>query len=153
MPRIPAAFQNYDVYIQNSLRAGVRSTDLVMGFFKSGKDAETVRQRALANFPNASVITAAGSVQQAVAATPPAAPAAESPAAAAPSVPVAQPQVETTVADADGQGAALLAKAQTAFSERRYQDTVDATNQALMLPPNPATPAADGCAQVVEALA
>jgi tetratricopeptide (TPR) repeat protein len=142
MPRIPAAFQNYDVYTQNSERAGVKSTDLVMGFFKSEKDAEAVRKRALANFPAASVMTVAASAQQAVAPAPPAALAAGAPVVAAPAVPTVQPQVETNVADVDGQGAALLAKAQAAFNERRYQDTIDATNQALMLPPNPATPAA-----------
>jgi tetratricopeptide (TPR) repeat protein len=142
MPRIPSAFQNYDVYTQNSVRAGVNSTDLLMGFFKTEKDAEAVRKRALANFPDASVVTLAASVQQASATAPAAAAAAETPVAAAPAAPAVQPQVETNVADADGQGAALLAKAQTAFNERRYQDTIDATNQALMLPPNPATPAA-----------
>ena len=156
MPRIPAAFQNYDVYTQNSERAGVKSTDLVMGFFKSEKDAEAVRKRALANFPGASVLTVAASAQQAVVAAPAAVLAAEAPSvpvSAAPAVPAVQPQVETNVADVDGQGAALLAKAQAAFNERRYQDTIDTTNQALMLPPNPATPAAQELiAQAWEAL-
>jgi tetratricopeptide (TPR) repeat protein len=161
VPRIPAAFQNYDVYTQNSLRGGVKVTDLVMGFFKSEKDADVARKRALANFPNASVMTVTSSAQQAApvaTAAPAVASIADAPVAAAagaaaqvatvpaapvvPSVPGPQPQVETNVADVDGQGAALLAKAQTAFTERRYQDTIDATNQALMLPPNPATPAA-----------
>jgi tetratricopeptide (TPR) repeat protein len=113
-----------------------------MGFFKTEKDAEAVRKRALANFPDASVVSLAASLQQAAATAPPAAAAVETPVAAAPAAPAVQPQVETNVADADGQGAALLIKAQTAFNERRYQDTIDATNQALMLPPNPATPAA-----------
>jgi tetratricopeptide (TPR) repeat protein len=142
MPRIPSAFQNYDVYTQNSVRAGGNSTDLLMGFFKTERDAEAVRKRALANFPDASVVSLAASLQQAAATAPPAAAAVETPVAAAPAAPAVQPQVETNVADADGQGAALLIKAQTAFNERRYQDTIDATNQALMLPPNPATPAA-----------
>ena len=145
MPRIPSAFQNYDVYTQNSMRAGVKSTDLVMGFFKSEKDAEAVRKRALANFPDAIVVSVASSAQQAVQAdsATPAAPAdAQAPVAAAPVASGPQPKVETDVADLDGQGAALLAKAQTAFNERRYQDAIDATNQALMLPPNPATPSA-----------
>ncbi len=137
MPRIPAAFQNYDVYTQNSVRDGAQSVDLVMGFFKSEKDAEAVRKRALAHFPGARVMTMASSAQQAAAP----APVAESAAPVA-AVDGPQPQVETNVADADGQGEALLAKAQAAFQEGRYQDTIDATNQALMLPPNPATPAA-----------
>ncbi len=144
MPRIPAAFQNYDVYTQNSLRGGVKNTDLVMGFFKSEKDAEAVRKRALANFPEAKVLTLASSVQQAAGVSPaptiePASGAAETPVNTAPAV---QPQVETNVADVDGEGAALLQKAQSAFNEHRYQDAIDATNQALMLPPNPYTPAA-----------
>jgi tetratricopeptide (TPR) repeat protein len=145
MPRIPAAFQNYDVYTQNSLRGGVKSTDLVMGFFKSEKDAEAVRKRALANFPEANVLNVASSAQQVApvaSATPQVENAAVVPAAAVSSAPGPQPQVETNVADVDGQGAALLAKAQTAFDAHRYQDAIDATNQALMLPPNPSTPAA-----------
>ena len=145
MPRIPSTFQNYDVYTQNSMRAGVKSVDLVMGFFKSEKDAEAVRKRALASFPDASVVSVASSAQQAVqadSATRAAPTDAQAHVAAAPVAPSPQPKVETDVADLDGQGAALLAKAQTAFSERRYQDALDATNQALMLPPNPSTPAA-----------
>jgi tetratricopeptide (TPR) repeat protein len=145
MPRIPADFQNYDVYTQSSLRSGVKSTDLLMGFFKSERDAEVVRKRALAAFPDASVVTAAASAQLAattVAAASTAENVAPAPVASAPVAPGPQPQVETNVADLDGQGAALLAKAQTAFNERRFQDAIDATNQALMLPPNPSTPAA-----------
>jgi tetratricopeptide (TPR) repeat protein len=53
-----------------------------------------------------------------------------------------QPQIETAVGDVDGQGEALLAKGRSAFNERRFQDAIDATNQALMLPPNPSSPAA-----------
>lgn len=55
---------------------------------------------------------------------------------------VSAPQVETTVGDVDGQGEQLLEKARQAFSAQRFQDAVDAANQALMLPPNPFTPAA-----------
>ena len=54
----------------------------------------------------------------------------------------ATPQVETKVVDVDGQGEQLLEKARQALSARRFQDAVDASNQALMLPPNPFTPAA-----------
>lgn len=141
MPRIPAVFQNYEVYTQNTQGSSGNTVDLVLGFFKTEKDAQAVRQRALPNFPTASVITTARSVEQAAAA--PAAPVAPLPGAPAPAqAPGPQPQVEVNVADVDGQGAALLAKAQTAFNEARYQDAVDASNQALMLPPNPSTPAA-----------
>ena len=142
IPRISAAFQNYDVYTQTSERGGVKTTDLVMGFFKSEKDAEAVRKRALSNFPNASVTSTANSVAQAAVANPPLPAASDTPLTTVAAPPGPQPQVETNVADVDGQGAALLSKAQTAFNERRFQDTIDATNQALMLPPNPATPAA-----------
>ncbi len=124
VPRLPAVFQSYEVYTQNTLRGGVASVDLLLGYFKTEQDAQTVRQRALASFPNASVVTLERADAQ----------------AAAPAAP--SPQVEVNVADADGQGAALLAKAQAAFKEARYQEAVDACNQALMLPPNPSTPAA-----------
>jgi tetratricopeptide (TPR) repeat protein len=132
--RVPVEFQNYEVYTQNALRNGASSTDLVLGFFKTERDAQAVRQRALANFPTASVVAMARSLEQA------AAPVAQ-PSDAAPAAPAPQPQVEVNVADVDGQGAALQAKAQTAFNQARYQDAVDASNQALMLPPNPSTPA------------
>lgn len=143
LPRIPAAFQNYDVYTQTTERNGVKVTDLLMGFFKSEEDAETVRKRALANFPQASVMTLAGSSQEAALVPAPITGAAEAPAVTGTAAtPAPQPQVETNVADVDGQGAALLARAQTAYDEHRYQDAIDTTNQALMLPPNPATPEA-----------
>ena len=133
-PRIPAAFQNYEVFTQSGPNA---SFDLLLGYFKTAQDAEAVRQRALDRFPAASVQSAAP-----VAATAPAV-------ASVPTVPSTstataptQAQVEVNVSDVDGQGAALLAKGQQALSERRYQDAVDVFNQALMLPPNPSTPAA-----------
>jgi len=122
-PRIPAEFQNYEVFTQASERAGVKGTDLVLGYFKNAQDAQTVMDRAQRVFPGASV--------QAVAS--------EKVAAAAPQ---RMPQVEVNVSDVDGQGAALLAKGRQAYDDRQYQQAVDALNQALMLPPNPSTPAA-----------
>jgi tetratricopeptide (TPR) repeat protein len=137
LPRIPAVFQNYEVTTQNATRNGAASVDLVLGYFKTEKDAQMVRQRALAAFPKAGVLAVASPTE-------PVAPVAvaAAPAGVAAATPAAQPQVEINVADADGQGAELLAKAQTAYKEGRYQDAVDASNQALMLPPNPSTPAA-----------
>ncbi|RFO95380.1 hypothetical protein DIC66_18635 [Rhodoferax lacus] len=137
MPRIPAEFQNYDVYTQPSERAGVKRVDLVLGFFKTQQDAQAVRQRALERFPQAAVLSLAEAAAKAAPAA--AAPVAAASVAAAPSV---QPQIETAVSDVDGQGEALLAKGRSAFAERRFQDAIDATNQALMLPPNPSSPAA-----------
>lgn len=139
MPRIPAEFQNYDVYTQAAQHTGVTGVDLVMGFFKTEQDAQAVRQRALASFPGATVLNLANAAQPAVA---PVAAAPVGGTSNAPAVPAAQPQIETAVSDVDGQGAALLAKAGAAFNEKRYQDAIDTTNQALMLPPNPASPAA-----------
>jgi tetratricopeptide (TPR) repeat protein len=136
MPRIPAAFQNYEVYTQNSQREGVPSVDLLLGFFKSERDAQTVRRSALPIFAGAQVLSTAQSLVQAAAKS--AAPA-EAVAANLPAGP--QPQVDVTVSDTDGQGAALLAKAQAAYDAGRFQEAVDASNQALMLPPNPFTPA------------
>jgi hypothetical protein len=138
MPRIPAEFQNYDVYTQAAEHAGVAGTDLVMGFFKTEKDAQAVRQRALTSFPAAAVLSLAEPIAPVSVAAAVAAVGASSGSA----VPAAQPQIETNVSDVDGQGEALLAKARAAFNERRYQDAIDATNQALMLPPNPSSPAA-----------
>jgi tetratricopeptide (TPR) repeat protein len=142
-PRVPAAFQNYEVFTQNQERDGVPTVDLVLGYFKTAQDAETVRQRALGSFPSARVQSLATA-----ASGPPATPPTPIPATAA-----VVPQVETQVADVDGQGAALLAKARLALNERRLQDAVNASNQALMLPPNPSTPEAQELiGQVWEAL-
>jgi tetratricopeptide (TPR) repeat protein len=149
MPRIPADFQNYEVYTQNVVRNGADSTDLMLGFFKTEKDAQVVRWRALSSFSTAVVVPVERAPEQASAATVATAAtaatvtaASPTPADAKPADPGPQPQVEVNVADVDGQGAALQAKAQTAFNESRFQDAVDASNQALMLPPNPSTPAA-----------
>ncbi|NVO06171.1 MAG: tetratricopeptide repeat protein [Rhodoferax sp.] len=129
MPRIPAAFQNYEVFTQNQQRAGAPEVDLVLGYFKTAQDAEAVRQRALGSFPAARLQRLPDA--PALATAPPAAPA----------VP-ATATVQTTVGDVDGQGEQLLQKARQAFDARRFQEAVDACNQALMLPPNPFTPAA-----------
>ena len=133
MPRIPAAFQNYEVYTQNSQRDGVPSVDLLLGFFKSERDADAVRRSALPTFASAQVLSTAQSLEQAAPKVAPSDVAAASQGAGA------QPQVEVMVSDADGQGAALLARAQAALDAGRFQDAVDASNQALMLPPNPST--------------
>ena len=122
-PRIPAEFQNYEVFTQSTNLAGVKGTDLLLGYFKSMTDAQTVLERVKRVFPEA-VVQSAVPVSEIAAA------------------PERLPQVEVNVTDVDGQGAALLAKARQAYDEGRYQVAVDALNQALMLPPNPSTPAA-----------
>jgi tetratricopeptide (TPR) repeat protein len=126
MPPVPSAFQSYDVFTQKQERGGVTAVDLLLGYFKTEQDAESVRQRALASFPSAQLVRLPD--------TPPL--------AAAPVAPAANTKVETNVSDVDGQGQQLLEKARQAISAGRFQDAVDASNQALMLPPNPYTAAA-----------
>ena len=147
-PRIPAEFQNYAVFTQATAGAtGAGSGggfELLLGYFKSEQDAEIVRQRALRTFPTASVRSLSATPQTATAPATPAEP--PKPAAAAviatPAVSAAQPKVEVSVGDTDGRGKAMLEKGQKAFNEGRFQDAVDELNAALMLPPNPYTPAA-----------
>jgi len=122
-PRIPAEFQNYEVFTQATNLAGSKGTDLLLGYFKNLVDAQTVLERAKRVFPDA-VVQSVVPVSEVAAA------------------PERLPQVEVNVTDVDGQGAELLSKARQAYDEGRYQVTVDTLNQALMLPPNPSTPAA-----------
>jgi tetratricopeptide (TPR) repeat protein len=127
LPRIPLAFQNYEVFTQTREGAGGAGVDLILGYFETEQDAQTVRQRALATFPAAQLVR-----------LPEVTPLAQ---ASAPTVP-GTAQVQTDVGDVDGQGEQLLEKARQAYQAGRFQDAVDATNQALMLPPNPFTAAA-----------
>ena len=124
-PRIPSDFQNYEVFTQEAEHNGVKGTDLSLGYFKSEQDAQAVLQRATSVFPAARIL------------------AAEPATAVAGTTPQQQPaqQAEVNLADVEAQGASLLAKGTKAYDERRYQDAVDTLNQALMLPPNPSTPA------------
>ena len=146
MPRIPAAFQNYDVYTQLADHGDGKATELLMGFFKTEQDAQAVRQRALDMFPGATVRSLAPAP---VASAATASAVAETASAAA----QAQPQIETATSDVDGQGQALLDKARIALKEGRYQEAVDTSNQALMLPPNAfSAPAQELIGQAWEAL-
>ena len=145
---VPRAFQDYEVFTRNTDQDGVKFMDLLTGYFKTEQEAETVRQFALTNFPQAKVLSVASLQTQAVTPVAPMSPAPSPPVrepspppGAVAAAPVAQPQVAINVSDADAQGADLLAKTQLAMHEQRYQDAVATANQALMLPPNAATPA------------
>jgi tetratricopeptide (TPR) repeat protein len=137
-PRIPAEFQNYEVFTQSRGSGADAGYDLVLGYFRNAQDAQVVRERALRLFPQASVVSL-DAAPAAVAATP-APPPSTGPVPAKPATP--QPRIEVAVGDVDGQGAELLEQSRQAFAAQRYQDAIDSLNQALMLPPNPSTPEA-----------
>ena len=142
MPRVPSEFQDYAVSTRPSASNPVGTTgntiDLVLGYFKTATDAERVRQRAAKNFPAASVLSLDKPV------------AAEAPVVTAPPVVIAQPPVslpliaenQTPVAvDVPAKARDFLDKARQSLADKRYQESVDTLNQALLLPPNPYSPA------------
>lgn len=117
MPRVPAEFQDYSVSTRPSVANAAGSAgdtiDLVLGYFKTAADAERVRQRAAKSFPAASVLSL------------------DKPA-----------DVEAPASvDVPTKARELLDKARQSMADKRYQESVDILNQALMLPPNPYSPA------------
>jgi tetratricopeptide (TPR) repeat protein len=144
MPRVPAEFQDYAVSTRPTATgsAGVtgNTIDLVLGYFKTAADAERVRQRAAKNFPTATVLSLdkPAIVQAPVVSAPPLVVAAP----AIPSAPLAvQPSAASATIDVPAKAREYLDRARQSLSVQRFQDAVDTLNQALLLPPNPYSPA------------
>lgn len=143
MPRVPAEFQDYSVSTRPTFPsptgANADTIDLVLGYFKTAADAERVRQRAAKSFPAAAVLSLDRPVV--VVATP---------AVSVPPVAVVQappPQLPAVASETPGsvdvpaKAREFLDKARQSLAEKRYQESVDTLNQALLLPPNPYSPA------------
>lgn len=107
-PRVPSEFQDYAVSTVSGTQGAQKTTDLIVGYFRTAAEAEQVRQRALSRFPQARVQSLDAPTEAAVAETPksanvpvpapapaPAAPIAPVPAPAAPPAPVPAPAAPT----------------------------------------------------------
>jgi tetratricopeptide (TPR) repeat protein len=116
---------------------GSKRLALAIGYFRTQQDAQVVRDRAVDRFPAASVLKMepAGLVANAVSG---AAVAASAPPADASAASAALPDAESVV-KVTQKAAELLNKGQLALTQQRFQEAVDAFNQALMLPPNPSS--------------
>jgi tetratricopeptide (TPR) repeat protein len=142
MPRVPAEFQDYAVSTRPTASNPAGTTgntiDLVLGYFKTAADAERVRQRAAKNFPVASVLSLDKPVvvEAPVVSTPPVAVVQNPPSL----LPVVVSEASASV-DVPAKAREFLDKARQSLAEKRYQESVDTLNQALLLPPNPYSPA------------
>lgn len=149
--RVPSEFQDYEVTTQPAPQGG---TQLVLGYFATAADAERVRQRALKQFPAAQVLPLdLPEPQAAVAAAsaPPESPKEDPVQTPAPAVslpapaPAAEvavsvaPEIRTQPAEVAAQAQGLLEQARQAIVRERLQEAADLLNQALLLPPNPAS--------------
>ncbi len=136
LPRLPSQLQDYALFTRPTAGSKVGDNDLMLGYFKTEQDAQTVLAQVRKRFADARVLPWEAPAQTPVpgpAPVPlPAAAAAEMAAGSAPG---------TTAAEVVAQGKALLSEGQQALQENRFQDAVDRFNQALMLPPNPASQA------------
>jgi tetratricopeptide (TPR) repeat protein len=147
VPHIPAEFQNYAVYTRPSGTTDAKTVDFVVGDFKSESDARVVQGRAQKRFPLAKVISLTVPVPSPTEAALTTAPAQVAPVDAtstAKETPVANVAESVTASAPVGdvvqgtneKAAELLDKGRLALSEQRFQDSLDAFNKALLLPPN-----------------
>ena len=136
MPRIPVDFQDYAVITRSIEEGGAKRVALAIGYFQSEKEAESVRQRAMARFPSAKVFDL---TPKAIASLPGivanSAKVALQEAVGVPTVISESP----VISEVSSKALELMAKARQAFAEQRFEDAVDPLNQALMLPPNPSS--------------
>lgn len=153
MPRIPVDFQDYAVITRPMEEEGAKRIALAIGYFSTEREAESVRQRALARFPTAKVFNLSPPTMATLPARvadgdlggpkgdtrAPLPPAQKPIAAQVPPTDVVTPAEPSTTFEVSTKAERLTATGRQAFAEQRYQDAVDALNQALMLPPNPSS--------------
>ena len=168
-PRIPVEFQDYTVFTRQFELNGSKQLTLAIGYFQTRSEADALRLKAMRRFPSANVLELHPVVAAITPVTPPVAPLVgiEKPKVAtanepqqlvakgsepgqtaqfpaqdepknAPAANASLPESEIA-SEVNGKGQKLLGKGRLAFEKQRYQDAVDALNQALMLPPNPSS--------------
>ncbi len=120
---IPREFQDHEVFTSQQTRDGMTLYELNLGYFDTPEQAEQVRARLLAQFPDASVIDLLKRRED----TLKAASAKAEPTFNLPEAPL--PEVE-------GQAAAFMAKAQEALKATNYELAITEFNRVLLLPPN-----------------
>lgn len=120
---IPREFQEYEVFTSQQTRDGMTLYELNLGYFDTSEQAEQVRARLLAQFPDANVIDLLKRRED----TLKAASAKAEPTFNLPEAPL--PEVE-------GQAAAFMAQAQEALKATNYELAITEFNRVLLLPPN-----------------
>ena len=120
---IPREFQDHEVFTSQQTRDGMTLYELNLGYFDTPEQAEQVRARLLAQFPDANVIDLLKRRED----TLKAASAKAEPTFNLPEAPL--PEVED-------QAAAFMAKAQEALKATNYELAITEFNRVLLLPPN-----------------
>ena len=120
---IPREFQDYDVFTSQQARDGTTLHELNMGYFSTPEEAEKVRARLLAQFPDAAVVDLVRRRQDMLSA------------ASARTKPDFV-QAQAPLPEVEDQAAALMPKAQDALNAGNYELAVNSFNQVLLLPPN-----------------
>jgi tetratricopeptide (TPR) repeat protein len=120
---IPREFQEYEVFTSQQTRDGMTLYELNLGYFDTAVQAEQVRARLLAQFPDADVIDLFKRRED----TLKAASAKVEPTFNLPEAPL--PEVE-------GQAATHMAQAQEALKATNYELAITEFNRVLLLPPN-----------------
>jgi len=124
---IPQEFQDYDVFTSQQTREGKTLYELNLGYFATPEQAEMVRTRLLAQFPEASVTDLLRRRQDVL----------DAASAKAKFVPGQAPvQAQAPLRDVEDQAAALMPKAQKALNAGNYELAINSFNQILLLPPN-----------------
>lgn len=122
---IPQAFQDYDVFTSQQTREGKTLYELNLGYFATPEQAEMVRARLLAQFPDATVTDLLRRRQDIL----------DAASAKAKSAP-GQVQAQAPLPGVEDQSASLMTKAQAAFNAADYEQAINGFNQILLLPPN-----------------
>ncbi|WP_310446028.1 hypothetical protein [Thiobacillus sp.] len=120
---IPREFQDYEVFTSQQTRDGRPLYELNLGYFATPEQAEQVRAKLVAQFPEVDVIDLLKRREE----TLKAASGRAEPTFASPEAPL--PEVED-------QSASLMAKAQEALKAANYELAITGFNQVLLLPPN-----------------
>lgn len=122
---IPREFQDYDVFTSQQTREGKSLYELNLGYFATPEQAEMVRARLLAQFPDAAVTDLLRRRQDIL----------DAASAKAKSAP-GQVQAQAPLPEVEDRAAALMPKAQEALNAGNYELAINDFNQVLLLPPN-----------------
>jgi hypothetical protein len=132
--QVPSQFQNYSEFTSQSVRNGITTFELNLGYFASAAQAEQVRRQLLGRFPQAQVVDLAQRRQERVRAvakaTAPTAP------AGVPVPSVAAPTLAAPNTEVDKHAADLMTRGKAALATGQGTAATDLFNELLILPPN-----------------
>jgi hypothetical protein len=126
-PPVPSQFQDYALFSSQAMRNGRLEYELNLGYFDTQPQAERVRTRLLARFPEAQVIDMAQRRDETLRGT-------AKPAAPAPAPP--RPQLAAPESEVDARASELMTAGRAALAEGKAQQAVELLNRLLILPPN-----------------